>query len=475
MKRLLCLLSFIPFISTNLRAQTSQDQNDVVFKKLVSLIDQKMADSIYNMLSDDFQSKLSRPVFTGFLNINIFVLGSTNGSASLSRKGNISSYKLSFAEASFEVVVGTDTKSRITGLTFKPYSDPLTIKRKNYSIPTSNKLNTPFDKAIDSIALKYISMENTTGLCIGVWKAGQSFIYNYGETAKGNKNLPDSYTLFEIGSITKTFTATLLAYYSLVHKISLQDPITKYLPDSVASNKSLAGITVEMLSNHTSGLPSVPANIYQGNADDRLNPYKMYSRHLLFSYLKQCTPDAKPGEQYAYSNLAVGLLGVILEGVSGQPYEQMVKTVICKPLGMMNTVQHITPTLEKEVVAVYDRQGQQVSLWDFDALAAAGCLKSSMHDMLLYAKANMHDAKEEPYKAMQLTHIVTTEKILRVGLGWHYTRDKESHTIWHNGGTGGSSSFLAFNADKNIAVVVLSNCEETVDDAGKELLDLAFQ
>jgi CubicO group peptidase (beta-lactamase class C family) len=337
---------------------------------------------------------------------------------------------------------------------------------------TNNPMQSTLDKKVDSVARSFIDSGKTVGLSIGIITQGKMYPYGYGETKKGNKIVPDANTIFEIGSITKTFTATLLAWYVNEGKISLSDPITKYLPDSVAANKNLEGITVQMLSNHTSGLPRVPLNVFLDKEHDPANPYKHYNKQKMFSFLKACKPMSKPGEKYSYSNYAVGLLGVLLENMDGgdSTYEQLVRKHICEPLKMFNTVQHLSLEQAYRHVSVYNEKGEQVLQWDCDAISAAGALHSSSNDMLLYAKANMASDHTTLGKAISLTHNITFEGDIPVGLGWHYGRDKEHPIIWHNGGTGGSSSFMAFSKGKQYAIIVLSNSQNKVDAVGVELL-----
>lgn len=467
---ILVVFVIVPARKAKAQIQGTEQQNEIAFNRLQAYITTQEADAIYAMLTDEFKKQLSSSVFNGFLTGNIFPLGRINNATLLGYKKGVSTYKADFAKAQREVAIATDAQGRIAMLTFRPYTGDAQKARKDHTVATSNPLHTSFEKSIDSIATGYIGMKHTVGLMIGILKDGKESIYGYGETTKGNGRIPDANTLFEIGSISKTFTATLLAYYINEHKIRLDDPITKYLPDSVAANSNLNAITIEMLSNHTSGLPSVPVNMYLGNKQDKLNPYKDYSKEMMFTFLKYYSSGNKPGTEYGYSNLAVGLLGVILERISGMAYEQMVKTVICKPLGMGHTVQHIDEKLMTNMVSVYNEQGEHVPMWDFDAIAGAGCLRSTVSDLLRYANANMQNDKTTLHKAMQLTHVVTSRKEPQVGLGWHYMRD--APMLWHNGGTGGSCSFLAFYPDKKLAFVVLSNSEESVDDIGMELAAL---
>jgi CubicO group peptidase (beta-lactamase class C family) len=305
------------------------------------------------------------------------------------------------------------------------------------------------------------------GMCIAVIKDGKVNTYGYGEIRKGSDKLPNPDNFFELGSITKTFTSTLLAYYA--NKAKLTDPITKYLPDSVAANSELKAITLLSLSNHTSGLVSVPDNLVK-YASDPFNPYKDYTKQLLYAYLKTCKLDSKPGERYAYSNLAVGLLGSILEDITGKPFEQMVTEIICKPLGMFSTDQYLNPLISPRFVSVYNADGNPTPAWDFDVLAACGALRSTLNDLVTYTKANMHPGADSLSKAIALTHKVTFTKDVKIGLAWHIITVNGVEYYFHDGDTYGSSCFLAFNPQKNLAVIILSNAAENTDPFGVALL-----
>jgi CubicO group peptidase (beta-lactamase class C family) len=165
------------------------------------------------------------------------------------------------------------------------------------------------------------------------------------------------------------------------------------------------------------------------------------------------------------------LLGNILENVSGELFSQMVREIICKPLEMYSTDQYLNPLLAPRFVQVYNTAGLPTVGWDFDVLAPCGALRSTLNDMLLYAKANLHPGTDELGKAIALTHKITFTKDVKIGLAWHIIRVNGVEYYFHNGGTNGSSSFLAFNPDKNIAVVVLSNAAESTDALGTGILE----
>ncbi|GAC1309249.1 MAG: hypothetical protein NVSMB24_24380 [Mucilaginibacter sp.] len=455
-------------VQTSFAQSRQQQKVDSVFAIVKKYFNQKNADAIYNQAGDDFQKELSIDAFSNVVNKQLFPLGQIKESSLISFVNNsTATYKLKFDSATLQLMMNLDKRDKLALFLFQSYIEP--AANKTGLVQSSNPLRSAMDKKIDTVARAYIQKANTVGLIIGVINKGQVSTYSYGETVKGNHKLPNADNFFEIGSITKTFTSTLLAWYVNEGKVSLTDPITKYLPDSVAANPELKSITLLNLSNHTSGLDRIPDNLIN-HATDALNPYKDYTRQLLFSYLKTCKLNSKPGEKYAYSNLAVGLLGTILENVSGERFEQMVINIICKPLGMYSTGQFLNPLMAPRFVQVYNQGGQLTPAWDFDALAPCGALRSTLNDMLRYAKTNLHPGNDALSKAVELTHKVTFNNDVKISLAWHMIKVSGVEYYFHNGGTNGSSSFLAFNADKDIAVVVLSNAFESTDPVGVGIL-----
>lgn len=466
------VIGLILWCCTNYYAASAQSQqqlkNDSVFALVKKYFNAKQADSIYSLAGSKFKKELSAETFNYVAQHQLFPLGAIKASSLISFVNNkVSTYKLQFDAQTLQLLMSLDENNKLELFLFQPFKKEVADKAK--PVGTSNLMRTLTDKKIDSAARTYIQKANTVGLSIGILKNGIIHTYNYGETAKGNRKLPDANNLYEIGSITKTFTATLLAYYVNKGKVKLTDAVTKYLPDSLAGNPELQSVTLVTLSNHTSGLPRLPDN-FENHSGDVLNPYKDYSKQDLFSYLMHCKLNSKPGEMYAYSNLAVGLLGTVLEKISGKSFEQMVEEIICNPLGMKSTVQHLSPALRQRMVTVYNEDGNQTPPWDFATLAPCGALRSSVNDLLTYVKANMTKSNTSLSQAFELTHQLTYSKDAKLGLGWHIIVVNNVDYIFHNGGTYGCSSFLAFNAEKNIGVVVLSNAGVSTDALGTTIL-----
>lgn len=473
MKR--CIL-VIWILSSAFSYQNASAQNRQLQKtdSVLTLVKQKFrvknANELYALMGDKFKAALTPNAFRDVCTEQLFPLGNIKSDSLLSFVNNkTATYKIKMDAVTLQLGLSLDQFDKIELFLFQPYKD-VSVK-KIMQAPTGNPLVNVVDKKVDTAARAYIQKANTVGLSIGVIKNGVLSIYNYGETVKGNKKLPTGNTVFEIGSITKTLTAALLAWYVNEGKIKLSDPVTKYLPDSVAANPQLRNVTLLNLSNHTSGLPSLPINFQAQKPYDQANPYKNYNKQLLFTYLKSCRLNNEPGKTYAYSNAAVGLLGIILEKISGKPYEQNVLEIITTPLQMKSTAQHLSRILTDRFVAVYDDRGDVTAAWDFDALAAAGALRSTVNDLAIYAKANMATDDSKLSKALRLTHQITFKNSdTPIALGWHIIKVGGVDYTFHNGGTYGSSSFLAFNIEKKLAVIVLSNASESTDALGIELI-----
>jgi CubicO group peptidase (beta-lactamase class C family) len=470
MKIVLVSLAMLSIFTFGASAQSiRQRKTDSVFQLVKKYFNLKQADGIYELAGDAFHKEMSAETFRYVAANQLFPVGEIKESSLISFVNDkVATYKLVCEAATLQLLMSLDSKDKLEAFLFQPFkADP---GNKPAPVATTNLMRNQMDKNVDTAARKYIQKANTVGLSIGILKNGVITTYDYGETARGNHTLSSSNTLFEIGSITKTFTSTLLAYYVNEGTLKLDDPITKFLPDSVAANKELQGITLEMLSNHTSGLPRLPSN-FDDHSSSSEDPYKDYTKQYLFDYLKTCKLQSKPGKQYAYSNLAVGLLGAILEQVSGQTFEQMVEHIICKPLVMQSTAQNLTPALAKRFVKVYNEDGNETSPWHFNVLAPCGALKSTMNNLLIYARANMTPGDTKLSKAIALTHQVTyTQKDLKLGLAWHIITINNVEYYFHNGGTYGCSSFLVFNPQTKLAVVVLSNCGASVDALGADIV-----
>jgi CubicO group peptidase (beta-lactamase class C family) len=284
----------------------------------------------------------------------------------------------------------------------------------------------------------------------------------------------DENTVFEIGSITKVFTGILLAEAVKRGEVKLNDPVSKYLPDTVKMpSRNGREITLLDLTTHTSGLPSLPTNFKPA---DNKNPYADYSVQQMYEFLSGYTLTRDIGEQSAYSNLGVGLLGHVLALKAGRSYEELVKARILMPLGMKDTSIILSPEIRSRTAQGFTADGEPASLWDLPTLAGAGALRSTAKDMAKFIAANMHLTKSGLTASFDVSHKPQRDvnAKMKVGMGWHIMAGSTGDIIWHNGGTGGFRTYAGFSPTLKRGIVVLSNSSVSVDDIGFHSFDPLF-
>ena len=286
----------------------------------------------------------------------------------------------------------------------------------------------------------------------------------------------DANGVFEIGSITKTFTATILADMVVRGEARLDDPVAKYLPSSAhIPSRNGRQITLGDLATQSSGLPRMPSNFAPR---DQTNPYADYSVDQMYAFLAGYQLPRDIGETYEYSNLGMGLLGHTLALKVGLSYEDLVKRRVLTPLGMRETAISLTPAMRSRLQPGHDAEGKVVPNWDLPTLAGAGALRSTANDMLTFLAANLDTTARPLARAMRDAHTPRREAgsaAMRIGLAWHILARPTGSIVWHNGGTGGYRAFAGFDPVRRVGVVVLCNSgNESMDDLGFHLLDETF-
>jgi CubicO group peptidase (beta-lactamase class C family) len=327
----------------------------------------------------------------------------------------------------------------------------------------------------------YVTRRPEAGLVIGVYQGDHANISGFGRSSATRSDPPDGQTLFEIGSITKVFTGVTLARLVQDGVVKFSDPISFYLPPgTVSPKKNGHEITLEQLATHTSGLPRLPPN-WNATVTNELNPYLSYTAADLYQSLAQVQLSAEPGKTSDYSNYGFGLLGQLLSRKTGLPYETLVLRTVCEPLGLTNTLMHLNAEQRDRLAPGHNPQGQIVPNWDMDALAGCGALRSNAHDLLTLVSANLETNNTPIYRALAEARTYHFKEFSGgVGLGWQIAEPVDGRVVcWHNGGTGGYYSFIAFDRQNHVGVVILSNYgdafagDNTIDQIGMELLKLA--
>ncbi|MGP3984976.1 serine hydrolase domain-containing protein [Streptomyces sp. KR80] len=284
----------------------------------------------------------------------------------------------------------------------------------------------------------------------------------------GRRDLPQlpahvgPHTRFELGSVTKTFTALLLAEMVTRGDVRLDDPITAYLPAGAAPrHPSARRITLLHLATHTSGLPRLPANLYPVALPRwGSNPYADYTPEHLLQAASRIRLHGRPGTRLHYSNFGVGLLGRLLAEAVGEDYERLVAARVCAPLGMTGT--HAGTTSDD---ATGYRRGRPVPPWLIPGLPGAGCLRSSASDLLHYLDALVHpDATPlgAPLHDVCRARLVAPHGGDRLCLVWNLRSFPGHELVFHSGGTRGFTTFAGFSRQAGVGLAAATNTAPTL-------------
>ena len=288
-------------------------------------------------------------------------------------------------------------------------------------------------------------------------------------------------TIFEIGSVTKTFTATLLADMAREGLVALDDPVQRHLPEDVRLPVRGREITLEDLAAHRSGLPRLPKGLLlPALTRDRRDPYARFDEARLAIAVGGTRPRREPGRKVAYSNYGMGLLGHVLARRAGTSYERLVRARICEPLGLADTWIETPEPDRWRVAAGHTAFGRSTPPWHLAALAGAGGLRSTARDLLEYL--GLHgETSRSPLAgaAAETARPRASWGSAEVGLGWVMIPPgrrlpwgrRRVRVLFHDGGTGGFRSFAGVVPEREACAVVLANQARSVGRLGLRLLD----
>lgn len=333
---------------------------------------------------------------------------------------------------------------------------------ENNENPGTPTLSLTLEEKIDKIAEKNLKV----GLSIGLINKGrEKLVFNYGKLSLNNDEPPDENTVFDIGSMTKTFTAILLTDTYLNGNFT-DDTVSHYLPKGVKMPvKGETPILIFHLLTHTSGLPRSP------HADGQSyplpsnfaaeNPYQNYTTEQIYDYLSNyCTLNFEPGTRYEYSNTAFGLLGHIIGLVNGSNYKNVLHTKLFDILGMERSSLFLSEYQLSNCSLGYNTALKNVPNYlANDIFQGAGCIKSTVNDLFKYLEANLGLTETSLKNAMEITHEPQLDLVTgKQGLAWYILELNDGQEIVYSGGdTQGHSSYIGFNKELKTGVIILSN------------------
>ncbi|WP_409061407.1 serine hydrolase domain-containing protein [Streptomyces sp. SYP-A7185] len=315
-----------------------------------------------------------------------------------------------------------------------------------------------------------------SAIALGVRRGSEHVVIATGRTAWHGAAPAGPDTRFETGSLTKTFTAVLLAEMAARGEVALDDPIARFLPRGAAPHLPVGRITLLHLATHTSGLPRLPPGFLRRGAPAWFsNPYAGYSPAELRRALARTRPRAAPGTRVHYSNFGVGLLGILLTragahgsagpdaagaGPADDGFARLLAGRVLEPLGLTRTD---CAADRPQATGYWHRRARPA--WRMPALPAAGAVRSSARDLLTTLDALLDPAGPPALPATLRTALaeVATPRLAlprtgrRIGLVWNL-RPRPGHDLWHHsGGTRGFTAFAGFSPQTGVALTALAN------------------
>lgn len=323
----------------------------------------------------------------------------------------------------------------------------------NQFVLTDNRLRNHTDSIVHNAAIAFMKNPGKVGFSVGVINHGLFYQYHYGEIAPGTGKLPTGNTLYEIGSITKTFTALLLAHALMEHKINLNDDIRKYLKGDYPNLQYTNGqpVKVAYVVSHIARLPRsftkpIDSTFTESDFVNELHAIKL---------------DSVLPYRYNYSNLGYQLLGHLLENAYGTAYAELLKKYVTNPYHMPATQVYANAA---KLMKGYNLKREEMPATP-GLYPGAGALRSDLNDMMKYLNAGL----KENDAAISITHRLifnTSESADAVPWAIGRTRNWDYY-IREDGGTKGFRTFITMFPDEQIGIVLLSN--ETDDNAGNQL------
>ena len=350
----------------------------------------------------------------------------------------------------------------------------MSILTSTTTISAGNQKVLPSDYEIRKILAERVgSNENDTGIIVGVIEPQGRRIVSFGHRDAGDSRPLDGDTVFEIGSVTKGFTALLLADMFGKNEVALSEPVAKYLPaDLKLPERNGRSITFLDLATHTSGLPFMPENAPALNDPAAAK----YSASDLKQYVAGYQLKRDIGTEWEYSNIGYWILSEALSSRAAMDYETLMRKRVITPLKLANTGLSLSPKMKANLATGHDAALQPApavsALPIYSIMPAAGSLYSTTNDLLTFLSVAM--GYEHSPLAPAIKAAVSTRRPTEGGneqaLGWTVIGKGDDQLIYRDGGTYGFASSMAWDPKKRSGVVVLSNQQGDVDDIARHLL-----
>ena len=316
---------------------------------------------------------------------------------------------------------------------------------------------TKFEANTKAEIIEFIDGNAGQVVSLAVVDSDNTYQYHFGQLSNGN--IPNNQTIYEIASITKTYTGLVVAKAILDGKVELDKDIRHYLKNNEYKNLELANqyITLRHLMTHTSGLPQSFAYSSEDKAKGVAVVFEKistYTKDDYFNALKEVKLNSVPGEDNQYSPVGTDLVGYILESVYQKPFDLLVSEIITSKSGEKHTKIRSTNVEQSEITVGTDGEGNPMPLASAYWFASGG-LTSNVESVTQYIQHQLSSAPE----------VAMSHQLLQEGWGSHgtayfwntYEYDSNDQMLYHSGGSIGTSSWLAIYPKQNMGIFIVTN------------------
>lgn len=329
---------------------------------------------------------------------------------------------------------------------------------------------------VAALAERRLAEAGPGALVVGVIMDGRTVVVGRGDSGRPDGGPPDGRTVFQIASLTKPFTGTILAELVRAGRVAPTDPLARHLPQRVrAPDYDGRPIRLLDLATHTAGLPNVPETprFSWSRLEDPRNPYKPLTREEVASWLSGFSLPVAPGTRFRYSNVGMAVLGEALSSAAGTPYETLLRRVVTDRFGLKDTTLRLSAEQRARKAAGHAR-GQVVPDWEAPAMQPSFGLYSTADDLLRWLRANLGDCDggcdANAAATLALAQSVQVDgRVLpdpgalgqgAMALGWFVAWAGDGTPIlWHSGSTGGFNAYIAFSRAHRWAAVALTSSD----------------
>lgn len=315
-----------------------------------------------------------------------------------------------------------------------------------------------------------ISFKKTPGFIIGIIDNDSTYYFPFGHKTKNKNDKHGKNDIFEVGSVTKVFTSSIILSFIKKNKLQYQDKLNDFISEEY-QNPRLDDITIGDLVNHSSGLPKRP--LFFGKKEKNIqNPYEFYSYKDLLTFYRDYIPEKK---RFEYSHTNYALLELVIEKVTGKKYGDVINEEILNIYGMGNTFVDFPEQKTDLIAPGYDRSQKNVAPWSFNSFKASEGLKMSMKDMMIFLKESLKQSSNITFGNNDLP---TPDTLISEGFnqqlglanGWHTIDMKSFKILTHTGKTSGHNAFVALIKETNTAVAIFANSSIGTEDLGLQIL-----